>query len=649
MKVKFMKALTVLVLIVMGRCAFSENRLIGTVDFSGNARFNADSIANSSQGHWQWLSFPGGRLVLNPSPEVFHIPPPLATDIPLNLGGWVGSRIVKLFDISRVRVGVSMNELDPAMTLSTTWYPYKYAFDAGYAHNVRLHGQDFFLDADSSLIRDLIFTSGGAATVDLGGVLRSSEQARWVPSDRVLVVTATDYVYAMAFARVVNGRSTPLRAGASMKPNRFEVGADLESGTTEIAIGFGFATQSEGEVAAIARAKRCFQKTIPESLARSRAGIESDLRRVPAPQKWGVGESGGSGVSAAQHRRAYYAAWTFVVQDVVRKLPQTSFPYDQLMTGKSSLWNEGDPRAPGTAQWDSLLGYQWLCYVDCKAAWSAFSGLMSLVNSDGAIAGESLPARKAQTAWILYSRTHEGEWLRRLYPAIKKNLLWEYENPRWIYGSHNIQDEKDLEFTASWIYDAGFASKICSELGDSVDAQMWINKQAEMAENSQAWFFSDPTEIHQYFFANDKSYSRADRTDTDKEPFSAYITQALAVREFSPAVRNRLARYFAAGFRSHQSGMGYESYKYPDVNLTAYGLIDSGQTSQAVSFITGILQDTIRAGTFSEVTNKTPAAEGVQESLFSPLNIIEFTWLLNGCRCDSGDTVYLDIGGTSRH
>jgi hypothetical protein len=417
----------------------------------------------------------------------------------------------------------------------------------------------------------------------------------------------------------------------------------LVAGPSEFAIGFGFATHSEGEATATARAKQCFHQPISETLAHSRARIEGDLRRVPAPQKWGIEGSVGSGVTVAQHRRAYYAAWTFIIQDVVRKLPESSFAYDQLMTGKPSLWNEGDPRAPGTAQWDSLLGYQWLCYVDCNAAWSAFAGLMSLVDKDGAIAGESLPARKAQTAWILYSRTHDRALLQRLYPVIRKNLLWEEENPRWIYGDHNIADEKDLEFTASWIYDVDFANLICAELGDSSDAQMWRSKQTQMAENSATWFFSDPTQIHQYFFTKDKRFSRDDRVEPRKESFSAYITQALAIRQFSPDIEARLVSYFNQGFRPGKSGLGFENYKYPDVNFTAYGLIDAKQNSQAVLFIAGVLRESIQVGTFAEAINKTPAADGVQESLFSPLNIIEFTWLLNGCRYDNGSPVYIDL------
>ncbi|MGA8212979.1 MAG: hypothetical protein WB799_05255, partial [Candidatus Sulfotelmatobacter sp.] len=48
--------------------ASATKLFVGTVDFSGDAQFDADSISASGSNHWQWLSFPGGRLVLNPSP-----------------------------------------------------------------------------------------------------------------------------------------------------------------------------------------------------------------------------------------------------------------------------------------------------------------------------------------------------------------------------------------------------------------------------------------------------------------------------------------------------------------------------------------------------------------------------------------------------
>ena len=82
------------------------------------------------------------------------------------------------------------------------------------------------------------------------------------------------------------------------------------------------------------------------------------------------------------------------------------------------------------------------------------------------------------------------------------------------------------------------------------------------------------------------------------------------------------------------------------MNLTAYGLMDAGNQSEALQFIRGVLRESVQAGTFAEaieIINNTPKAEGVEESLFSPMNIIEFTWLLNNCRYESGSPTYFRV------
>src|SRR3954452_8156690 len=107
--------------------------------------------------------------------------------------------------------------------------------------------------------------------------------------------------------------------------------------------------------------------------------------------------------------------------------------------------------------------------------------MMALVNDDvspdaaeyGELGGESLPSRKAQTAWILYQATGDREKLESIYDALKIHLDWEKENMRWVLHSHNYLDERDSEFVASLIFDVQYASKIASELGHTDDAAQW--------------------------------------------------------------------------------------------------------------------------------------------------------------------------------
>ena len=618
--------------------------VVGSVDFSGNPAFDADSIANSDANPWQWSSYPGARLVLNPSPHDTAIPPPLGSDLPLNLGGWVGARTYLLYSVNRVRMLQAGTSDVDAVSVKSTWYPYKYSYDATYPNGAHLDGDDFFINSDSSLIRHLRVNSSTKSMLELTGNLAGNHGGRWLSDQHMLVVSDNDYFYALKFVSMQSPMPQDLAVQPIVEDGRYSLDVPVSAGISEIAIGFGFATKAEGESKAVERARECFEKEVSASLAEAKSNIEGYLRRAPAPQKWGFASSDGLALSPEQHRRSYYAAWTFLVQDIVKKLPESDFNYQQLMTGKPSLWNHGEARAPGMAQWDSVLGYQWLAYVAPDAAWSAFRGLMSLVSAEGAISGESLPARKAQTAWILYSLTKDRSQLEEAYPEIRRNLLWEEKNPRWIYEDHNNPDQRDLEFTAAWIYDADFAIKISNEIGNKPDVDMWKKMQTETVAKSRAWFFSDPNAIHQYYFVNAQLTPKTYRTHSPH--FSASITQALGVKEFPAEIKDRLTAYFAEGFRPALPGLGFGNLRYPDVNLTAYGLMDAGNQSNALQFIRGVLRASVQAGTFAEaieIIDNTPKAEGVEESLFSPMNIIEFTWLLNNCRYESGSPTYFHV------
>ncbi len=92
------------------------------------------------------------------------------------------------------------------------------------------------------------------------------------------------------------------------------------------------------------------------------------------------------------------------------------YPYPQLATGKASLWDEGEPRAPFSAAWESFLGTQFYAFIDPQTAVASFKGLMSLVDQEGMLGGESLPSRKAQTAMVLYRLTGDREMLKETYP-----------------------------------------------------------------------------------------------------------------------------------------------------------------------------------------------------------------------------------------
>ena len=612
---------------------------VGTLIMAGDPSFDADSIVNSENNHWQWLSYPGARLALNPSPNETRKPEPLGNDLPLNVGGWFGVRTHILYNVNQIRAGAGRGAVDAAKSLITRWAPYRFGWTADYTGGIRIHGYDMFKDSDSSLIRYIEVDGALPKTLELSGRLAGNEGGEWDARDQVVIVRDADYVYALRFVRLNGEEAKDLGPVPAISDGRYSLVIVLPKGDFRCAVGFGIASRQEGEKVAIARARNCFSQSIDTSLKQAKTNIESYLKRVPKPTVWGIPDVNTRGVTAAKHRRAYYAAWTFLIEDTIHKLPESNYNYAQVLCGKPSVWNQGHPRAPGMAQWESLLGMQWLAYVMPDIAWSSFQGLMSLVDGDGQLGGESLPTRKAQTAWILYSLTHDRKQLGEVYPAIRRYLLWEERNPRWIYKSNNDPAEKDSEFVTSWLYDSSFAIQICEVLGIA-DVEMWRMKQTAMVGEARKWFYSDPATIWQYYF--DSVLPNGATKGVRRVGNPTCIAQGIGVSALPGDVRSRLLNFFSSKFKADRVGAGFPNYKYPNVNLIAYGLLDSGRKSQARRFIAAVLRDELNAGTFGEVISVkggAPVTTGVQEALFSPLNIIEFTWLLNRCRYDAGSPV----------
>ncbi|MEA5053827.1 MAG: hypothetical protein VB093_10345, partial [Propionicimonas sp.] len=112
-----------------------------------------------------------------------------------------------------------------------------------------------------------------------------------------------------------------------------------------------------------------------------------------------------SDVPLALVRTSYYRAFAGLYANVLPPQPETGFGFPTIATGKGSMWNFGAPGARSAAAWETFLASQFLAYADSDLAWSCFNGMMSLVDDAGSLAGESLPSRKAQTAWVLYSLT----------------------------------------------------------------------------------------------------------------------------------------------------------------------------------------------------------------------------------------------------
>ena len=632
------------VLVVGANIASLNAEMVGNLVLSGDRHFDCDSISSATMPEHRWLSFPGGRLCLNPASKSGFVISPTPPDLALDLGGYVGTEVLRLPKVMSVGLADANNaatSISLCTEQQTVWYPYKLGLEATYADGETLSGCDLFADNQSTLIRVLEINNAPGKKLCLTGQAADGACVAWDDKNHVLLVSNEKYYYALGFARLGGKSWSPfmLVEKPTINGSTWRFDLPLESGAARYGIGFGFSTGNEGGAAAISRARAAFAEPIKVSIAKAKATFDHFLREVPAPTAWGFQAAPALGVTPEQQRQFYYMAWTFIYQSVIDELPENpEYPYPQMSLGKGSLWAEGERSSPATCGWESFLGIQWLSFIQPDIAWQAYEGIMSRVDAQGKLGGESLPSRKAQTAWILFQREPDREKLIAVYPAIKRYLQWREQNPRWIYGNNNSPDEKDLEFVVSWLLDIDYAARIADALGKLDEAAWWRNKTQPMIDNVRKWFFSDSNELHQYYFTERGVYS----TTTRNEVRPVMILTALDVSTLPPNMATRLADLFSEIHKPWLDNDGFNYLKYPDNDLLAYGLIQRGMPA-ARPYIEAVLRDSIRGGEFAEALEdwdgKGLKAAGVKPSLFNAMNIIEFTWLLNGARYNSGQAV----------
>jgi hypothetical protein len=624
---------------------FSEQaERLGSLVMKGDPTFDSDSIATKEDPTQRWNTYPGGSVCLNPSlyTKGQYVMPPMGAGLELDLGVFLGTKVLRMPDTLDIAVA-DHNAATGALSLSreSTWYPYKIAWQADFAAGAKVSGDDFFIDSNSTLIRLLTVqnnaTAGKEQDLILTGRLYGDKGGSFDSKKGLLTVSDAAYDYALRFVSLpgANAQVVDLQIAPKIEKDRWSLRIPLKQGTQTLAVSFGIAPSCEGISVAEERAVKAFEHPVAESLALSKGVMDAVLKRVPKPLVWGLNGIPSFGVTSERHRRAYYEAWTFLCQSPMKVQPENpGYPYPQMTVGKCSLWAEGEKTCPPTCGWESLMGLQWYSFLDPGFSWKAFGGILSRVDPNGMLGGESLPSRKAQTAWMLYCRDHDEAKLRAAYPPIKRYLLWREQNPRWLYGTeHNLTDEKDLEFVASWLFDVGYMMKISEQLGMHDETALWRAKVQPMVANMKAWFFDHPDKVHQFKFLSSGADYDAKLRPSDR---STLLLSALGTGDcLPPEMFAALKRDFLKFHQPESSVDGFPEAKYPDANLIAYGLIDRGQ-AEAATFIKTLLRDSIRAGGFAEVTQSGPKPDGVKPSLFSPLEIIEFTWLLNGVRYDSG-------------
>jgi hypothetical protein len=410
-----------------------------------------------------------------------------------NLGvmtGWRGKQRIRVsFYAATLHHPVTLKEcalmqltspaLRAAQHCETSWAPHELVTTASYSAASAV-SRDAFAD-ENSVVRTVQLSKAGhyaLAGVYDGGI-------SWNNAQHCLVVQGTTCTYAICFP------TQGMQAAPKFYANELDLVSDRQqrerppqnhgywcvpysaTAATTFSCGFGFATLPEQPGTAAKRAQTAAKNTAAEQARSAERRWNAWLAKVPRLENYTIYGVDSLGVTADDVRRAYYKAWVFFEADFLPRMPETGFSFVQLACGKPSLWAEGHPKARPTASWDSLFAMQMEAYVRPDAAWESFTGLMSLVDEDGALWGESLPSRKAQTARVLFDQTHDVEKLKAVYPALKRHVLWAERNPRWIYREHNSPDEKDADFVVSLLVDFEHMRVLAQALGITDDASQW--------------------------------------------------------------------------------------------------------------------------------------------------------------------------------
>lgn len=621
-----------------------------------------DELEMTGPGQFRWLTVKNSRIVLNPydfKESTTEVQQSDAPELPLAAGYFAHNTVAILPDLLFVygrgkgsSGGTQSGEgLVASVKHRIAWRPYALDFDASWSSGTRIQGFDVFHDANSvtRLIRvsDTPIGSPDGAEIVVGGAYDGDPA--FDQSNGVLTITGTEMSYAIAL-----GAGRTVRYYAT-RPDLQAPGPELEHpgdhgywavdlAGTDQAIGIGFAYRGEdADVAARAQQASTLSGADADRTSR-RDDIGTMLDRVPRPKSFALPDVPSNGVTAKDVQIAYYRAFTFFQLNVLPPAPEVGYDYPQVATGKPSAWNFGADDARASASWDSLLAIQYYAYVDPETAWLSFQGLMSLVDSEGRLGGESLPSRKAQTAWILYAVTGDRQRLSSVYAQLRRYLLWAEANPRWILGDYDVADEKDLEFVASLLVDFDYARQIADVLGNTSDAAFWQHHRAALLARCTSWFFPGGGEILQHHYTN--------HSNGDSGGNTLWVTTALHVRGLGGSERKSLLKRFDSAFDPKKPLCGWydPDVKAPDVTYTAYGLIDVGRATTASEFVQGMLRGIVASRSFAEVysidANRTPIGTGVRPSTFGPFNIIDFVWILNGFRGDYGQPAFIILPTT---
>ncbi|MGI6270205.1 MAG: Ig-like domain-containing protein [Candidatus Howiella sp.] len=596
---------------------------LGEVEMGGQTDFDCDSLRHGGEGQWRWHSFPESRMVLNPGDR-----PAADPEFTLRLGLLVGG--IRERD-TLLQAGLSRDEEKlEAANLRTAWFPYKLTTAAKFS-KARLVTEDFFADRNRLIRRFLICCE---ATTHL----RLNGTGKAISCSDGLLLDEGDCRFLLTLRQ--NGRGIRPKITAA----GWEASLALPAGESEVVACFtlrmvGESLPSEEDIPGAAQA-----------LAAVKAFWDRKLGNIPAPTRWGIGAGlNHKGVTPEAHRRAFYAAWTFLYQNILEPTPETGYTRHQVTLGKASLWPNGSPDAPNSCAWESMFCIEELALLEPALAFDAAAGFLEAIGNDGQLEGECLPSQKAHMLWNCYCNLPDKDRLAALYERVRHYLLWRAENPRWIFFDHDYPDEKDFSFVTQWFSDTRYAMQICAVLGKREDIALWRRLRLEMGESARGWFFTpdkgdSPAKIYNSCFPAHHTHYFGDRT-TDVEN---YICPALYA-DLPNDLADRMIAHFLDLYDAEADLTGFDFYKFGDGCNVAYGLYersldDSRLAGKWEVFTAAAIRNVLLSGEFSEECRPDLyRPQGVTPSSFGASTLIEFTYLQNGVRIDLGRPALIHI------
>lgn len=571
----------------------------------------------------------------------------LEADIP-SATGWRGTKTFKivLFAIGGAGRSVTFSGLQffgrPDVLQSgpgeTVWFPHQIVTRAASVDGgVRVEGTTCL--PDGATVAQRLRVLGGGQSLRLTGQFTGGA-VQWDSARHVIVLQGSRFQAVVTLNRAarwlgVRPSSLDWLAGETSRASASGVWALALDGLKpgdEVIVTARFSPSRRDSMVPAATGPQ-----FAAALRRREADWDRRLAAVPRPQDFTPRAVSPQGVTAADVRRTYYRAWVFLLSDTLPPMPENGFPYPQCACGKPSLWNEGAPHARPSAQWESFLAMQSLALVDPRTARAAYAGLMSLVGPDGSLNGEGLPSCHVLTAWEIYEQTGDSAWLRRVYPALKRLLLWKISDPRWIYKGSTASGQKDQQFVYHALLDIGCAGRIAQALAMPGEAEFWQAPRRTLAQGFHRWFFDTPGA------ANYRIYDA--QTGARSGGGNAWNLSALCLPAdiLTGAERDSLLASLRSKLRPDVPFLIPGLSRFADYEDAWKGLFQDGQLAEATQLADAAMRDVTRAGEFSEVYRQeaVPEPDGVRPSVFGARHAIDGVLWHNGVVYDEGLPVLL--------